>query len=62
MRRFASHGSIGATLIRLAVSSAHALGCETFLAHVQSQNVPLFRALHWDVLARGDACTAGRIT
>jgi putative N-acetyltransferase (TIGR04045 family) len=45
------HGKIGATLIRLAVSSAHALGCETFLAHVQSQNVPLFRALHWDVLA-----------
>ena len=48
---FRRHGKIGATLIRLAVSSAHALGCETFLAHVQSQNVPLFRALHWDALA-----------
>ncbi|RDJ98317.1 MSMEG_0567/Sll0786 family nitrogen starvation N-acetyltransferase [Paraburkholderia lacunae] len=48
---FRRHGKIGATLIRLAVSSAHALGCETFLAHVQSQNVPLFRAMHWDVLA-----------
>jgi putative N-acetyltransferase (TIGR04045 family) len=45
------YGKIGATLIRLAVSSAHALGCETFLAHVQSQNVPLFQAMHWDVLA-----------
>jgi putative N-acetyltransferase (TIGR04045 family) len=45
------HGKIGATLIRLAVSSAHGLGCETFLAHVQSQNVPLFRALHWDALS-----------
>jgi putative N-acetyltransferase (TIGR04045 family) len=48
---FRRHGKIGATLIRLAVSSAHALGCETFLAHVQSQNVPLFKAMHWDVLA-----------
>jgi len=49
---FRRHGKIGATLIRLAVSSAHALGCETFLAHVQSQNVPLFRALHWDALSQ----------
>lgn len=48
---FRRHGRIGATLIRLAVSSAHALGCRTFLAHVQSQNVPLFQAMHWDVLA-----------
>ena len=37
-------GAIGATLIRLAVSSAHAMGCKTFLAHVQAQNGPLFRA------------------
>ncbi|WP_092603312.1 MSMEG_0567/Sll0786 family nitrogen starvation N-acetyltransferase [Ralstonia sp. 25mfcol4.1] len=44
-------GRIGATLIRLAVSSAHALGCSRFLAHVQSQNVPLFRRLHWSTLA-----------
>jgi putative N-acetyltransferase (TIGR04045 family) len=48
---FRRYGKIGATLIRLAVSSAHALGCDTFLAHVQSQNVPLFQAMHWDVLA-----------
>jgi putative N-acetyltransferase (TIGR04045 family) len=48
---FRNHGKIGSTLIRLAVSSAHALGCETFLAHVQSQNVPLFRRLHWDGLS-----------
>ena len=41
------HGRIGATLIRLAVSSARAFGCETFLAHVQAQNAPLFRRLHW---------------
>ncbi|MFT0171413.1 MSMEG_0567/Sll0786 family nitrogen starvation N-acetyltransferase [Paraburkholderia mimosarum] len=44
------HGRIGATLIRLAVSSAHALGCTTFLAHVQAQNAPLFRRLHWRTL------------
>jgi putative N-acetyltransferase (TIGR04045 family) len=48
---FRKHGKIGSTLIGLAVTSAHALGCQTFLAHVQSQNVPLFRRLHWDVLA-----------
>ncbi|WP_250494238.1 MSMEG_0567/Sll0786 family nitrogen starvation N-acetyltransferase [Caballeronia sp. GAWG1-1] len=47
---FRSHAKIGATLIRLAVSSAHALGCETFLAHVQSQNAPLFARLRWDSL------------
>ncbi|WP_020202498.1 MULTISPECIES: MSMEG_0567/Sll0786 family nitrogen starvation N-acetyltransferase [Cupriavidus] len=48
---FRRHGKIGATLIRLAVSSANALGCQRFLAHVQSQNVPLFRRLHWSVLS-----------
>jgi putative N-acetyltransferase (TIGR04045 family) len=47
---FRSHAKIGATLIRLAVSSAHAQGCETFLAHVQAQNVPLFQRLHWTSL------------
>jgi putative N-acetyltransferase (TIGR04045 family) len=40
-------GRLGAELIRLAVCTAHARGCECFLAHVQSQNVPLFRRLHW---------------
>ncbi len=38
---------IGAELIRLAVSTAHARGCHTFLAHVQAQNAPFFRRLHW---------------
>jgi putative N-acetyltransferase (TIGR04045 family) len=47
---FRRHGRIGATLIRLAVSSANALGCETFLAHVQSQNAALFHALNWRTL------------
>ena len=44
---FRHHGRIGATLIRLAVGSAHARGCDTFLAHVQAQNVPLFEKLAW---------------
>ncbi|ALM86885.1 MSMEG_0567/Sll0786 family nitrogen starvation N-acetyltransferase [Bordetella sp. N] len=48
---FRRSGSLGAALIRLAVSSANAIGCDTFLAHVQSQNVPLFRKLRWESLA-----------
>lgn len=47
---FRNQGKLGATLIKLAVSSANAIGCHTFLAHVQSQNVPLFRRLHWSIL------------
>jgi putative N-acetyltransferase (TIGR04045 family) len=42
--------SVGSGLIRLAVGTAHALGCHTFLAHVQSQNVPMFERLHWSSL------------
>jgi putative N-acetyltransferase (TIGR04045 family) len=41
---------IGTALIRLAVGSAHARGCRTFLAHVQKQNVPMFERLHWHSL------------
>jgi putative N-acetyltransferase (TIGR04045 family) len=48
---FRSQGRLGATLIKLAVSSAHAMGCSTFMAHVQSQNEPLFRRLRWESLA-----------
>ena len=40
-------GALGTSLIRLAVSSAHARGCQEFFAHVQSQNAPLFHRLHW---------------
>jgi putative N-acetyltransferase (TIGR04045 family) len=47
-------GSVGSGLIKLAVGTAHAHGCKTFLAQVQSQNVPLFRRLHWDILAELD--------
>lgn len=47
---FRRHGRLGATLIQLAVSSARARGCSIFLAHVQSQNTPLFKRLNWQVL------------
>jgi len=47
---FRSYGRLGATLIRLAVSSAHAQGCTRFLAHVQQQNETLFQQLHWRTL------------
>lgn len=47
-------GALGSALIRLAVSSAHARGCTRFLAHVQTQNVLLFRRLHWTTLEEVD--------
>ena len=43
-------GKLGTALIRLAVRSAHALGCNEFLAHVQAQHLPLFQHLHWQLL------------
>ena len=43
-------GALGSALIRLAVCSAHTRGCRRFYAHVQSQNAPLFRRLHWRTL------------
>jgi putative N-acetyltransferase (TIGR04045 family) len=43
-------GRIGTSLIRLAVGTARARGCRTFLAHVQSQNAPMFERLHWTTL------------
>ena len=49
---FRRQGRIGASLIQLAVRSAHARGCHVFLAHVQSQNTPLFLRLHWQVLSQ----------
>lgn len=49
-RDYRKIGALGATLIRLAVSSARAMGCHTFLANVQVQNGLLFRRLHWQVV------------
>lgn len=47
-------GAVGAGLIRLAVSSAHARGCRRFLANVQSQNALLFQHMHWRSLGEFD--------
>lgn len=44
---FRSQAGLGPTLIKLAVSSAHALGCHQFLAQVQKQNEKLFQRLNW---------------
>lgn len=44
---FRGQGGIGASLIRLAVGSANALGCTQFLAQVQKSNERLFRRLNW---------------
>ncbi|MFY0601267.1 MAG: hypothetical protein JXR03_16440 [Cyclobacteriaceae bacterium] len=41
--------SVGGALIYKAVSSAVALGCHEFLAHVQYQNVRFFERMHWRV-------------
>ena len=46
-KAFRRQGVLGASLIRLAVSSANTLGCHTFLATVQEQNEVLFKRLHW---------------
>lgn len=43
-------GALGTSLIRLAVSSAHARGCRRFFAHVQSRNALLFQRLHWQTI------------
>jgi putative N-acetyltransferase (TIGR04045 family) len=43
---------IGASLIRLAVCTAHARGARSFRAHVQSQNAPMFERLHWRTLEK----------
>ena len=49
-RDFRAVSRLGTELIRLAVCTANARGCDTFLAHVQMQNVPLFEKLHWTSL------------
>ena len=51
---FYAKRSVGAGLIFKAVSTAHALGCTRFFAHVQKQNAVFFRRLHWKVLEELD--------
>jgi putative N-acetyltransferase (TIGR04045 family) len=49
-KAFRGTAALGAGLIQVAVSSAHARGCTRFLAHVQERNVSLFQALRWTSL------------
>lgn len=44
---FRHYSGLATALIRLAVASARARGCQIFLAHVQSQNQRLFEKLSW---------------
>ncbi len=47
---------LGTELIRHAVCSAHARGCQRFEARVQVQNVRRFESLHWTSLERIEVC------
>lgn len=49
-REFRRFGAIGSALIATAVSTAHALGCQRFLATVQLANVRYFERHHFRVL------------
>ena len=53
-KTFRGTAALGAGLIQVAVSAAHARGCTRFLAHVQERNVSLFQALQWASLAEID--------
>jgi putative N-acetyltransferase (TIGR04045 family) len=46
-REFRRFGAIGSSLITTAVSTAHALGCQRFLATVQVANVRYFERYHF---------------
>ena len=46
-RRYRRIGTLGAALIKLAVSSANSFGCIRFYANVQSGNELMFRRLNW---------------
>ena len=52
--RYRTQGSVGTALIDCAVRSAHALGCRTFLATVQQQNVRYFERHHFAPLREID--------
>jgi len=44
---YRGQSGLGTALIKLAVSSAHALGCQQFLAQVQKPNEAFFQRLNW---------------
>ena len=47
-KAFRSQIGLGSVLIKLAVSSANAVGCSQFLAQVQKRNEVLFQRLNWE--------------
>lgn len=47
-QRFRAQIGLGGVLIKLAVSSANALGCDQFFAQVQKRNEKLFQRLNWE--------------
>jgi putative N-acetyltransferase (TIGR04045 family) len=49
-REYRRFGAIGGALITTAVSTAHALGCQRFLATIQLPNVRYFERHHFRVL------------
>lgn len=54
-------GRLGAELISLAVRSANARGCRLFNAHVQMQNVVLFRRMRWKSVEEVDCHGVGHM-
>ena len=56
-QQFRHQRRLGATLIKLAVSSARGVGCKEFYGQVQKQNEALFQKLHWrsesEIMIRG---------
>jgi putative N-acetyltransferase (TIGR04045 family) len=53
---FRRHGHVGEALITAAVCTAHALGCETFLATVQPGVVRYFERRHFEVIGHVSLC------
>jgi putative N-acetyltransferase (TIGR04045 family) len=53
---FRRHGHVGEALITAAVCTAHALGCETFLATVQPGVVRYFERRHFAVIGHLTLC------
>lgn len=57
-RRYRTAGVVGRLLVKTAVGTAVAWGCQRFLATVQEQNEPFFRRLRWHT--REDLVLLGR--
>jgi putative N-acetyltransferase (TIGR04045 family) len=54
--RYRARRVVGTSLICAAVSTAHARGCQRFLATIQTQNVPYFERHHFSALEPVHVC------